>query len=60
MEQQHFRVTAPLSYRVVGYAVLVLRCCFSIVHEHCPWDRTIDDRLAGVIMQTDGIAVRVM
>ena len=28
MEQQHFCVTAPRSYRIVGYAVLVLCSCF--------------------------------
>ena len=34
IEQQHFRVTAPLSYRIVGYAVLNLCCCFFTVYEH--------------------------
>ena len=47
MEQQHFRVTAPLWYRIVGYAVLNLCCCFFTVYEHSrqgchcrspPWD----------------------
>ena len=44
MEQQHFRVAAPLSYRIEGFVVLILCCRFFTVYEHFVWVCSTADR----------------
>ena len=44
MEQQHFRVAAPLSYRIEGVVILILCCRFFTVYEHFVWVCSTADR----------------